>query len=529
MKKIKNITAVICAVLMLLSCTACSGLPTGGPEAEEIPESTAGKDVVAQTKVDNVFSLNCNHKYSFNPLIATNHSNQLVCSLVYENLVELDDEFNVHPNIATEWSCNEEGTYWTVKLDTSHTFHDGTPLTGKDVRYSIERSINSDRFLGRFASFQGINYDNDTVYIALGIGDSDFIKLLNIPIIKSGSYPDDYPMGSGPYMYNEDYTALLPYAERFADSTAPFDTIYLREYADAESIISAFEDGYIDAVLNDPSSYTNLGFASTNEQHSFATTNFHYVGVNVKEGVCSDSAFRYALNFAFDREYLATLLRNNAVASPVGMYPTCSLYPTELAESLKYDPDICRIVFENVGLKDYDNDGYLEYLNGANKVKLDFIVCSDSSAKSGIANKFADDMDALGIKVNVRELTWAAYMTALEEGDFDLYYAEVKLRANFDLTEILQVRDEDNERTNINYTNCTDKGFEGYIDTYLAASEYTKKAEFKALSEYIANQAVIIPIGFEKQQLIVHRGVIRGLDPNIGNPFYGIKDWEIIL
>ena len=48
------------------------------------------------------------------------------------------------------------------------------------------------------------------------------------------------------------------------------------------------------------------------------------------------------------------------------------------------------------------------------------------------------------------------------------------------------------------------------------------------MSIYNTNGA-LISIGFESQQLIVHRGVIRGLAPNAGNPFYDFQHWEILL
>lgn len=539
MNRYTKLIALCCALAMLFSLTACGSSSkdiNGG-----IPESTAGKDLVASVSADDVFSLNCYRTYSFNPLIATNHSNQLVCSLVYENMIELDNEFNVIPNIILDGQAIDEGGYnWKFTIDTSHTFSDGTPVTGKDVRYSLEKAINADRFSGRFASFQGVSYDESTVYVSLGIGDTEFIKLLNIPVIKSGTYPDDYPIGSGPYTYNEDYTALVP-NEEFYNRTdengkklfgkPPIDTIYLKEYATMEDNLSAFESGLIDAVLNDPSSYTNLGYASTDEVHTYATTNLHYVAFNHESKYMSDSSLRHALSYAFDRSYFVKLLNGNAVAATVPMYPTCSLYPTSYANSLNYNLQTVKAIFDNAGLKDYDEDGKLEYLNAGNKVSLKFIVCSDSSAKAGVAEKFAEDMEKLGLTIDVQEVTWDEYKTALLEGDFDMYYGEVKLRNNFDVTELLQRRPEDADEysKNLNFSRSKDDSYVDYINRYLAASSFEKASSYKALCEYIVSTGGLITIGFEKQQVITHRGVCRGLNPNAGNPFYDFVNWTINL
>ena len=517
--KIKRTLCLLCALAMLLGCTAC-GTRTERLTYDTIPESTGGKDVVANVGDDDVFSLNMNTSRSFNPLVATNRSNQLICSLVYENMVELDNNFNVIKNVIIDWSSNDDYTFWTFKIDQGHTFHDGTPLTGKDVRYSLDRAVSSDRFKGRFNSYLGASYTDTEVTITLGIGDSQLPKLLNIPIIKYGTHSDDYPMGSGPYMYNEDYTELHAYTgyigrpvevEASSDDGSdekttvqyehepvqhPLDVIYLKEYDDAQGALDAFESALIDVVINDPSSYTNLGYAS---------------------------------NFAFDRENMVELLHGNGVASPIAMYPTCDLYPTDLANDLGYDLETCIAVLENAGIKDYDDDGKMEYMSGSpQKIELVFVVCSDSSVKTGVVRRFAEDMESIGITVTVQELTWDDYMTAIKEGNYDLYYGEIRLRSNFDLTELMTVRTKDNENSNLNYSNSTDISYLEAINRYLSAGTEQQAAAYRNLAELVSLNAMLIPIGFEKQQIICHRGVVKGINANFGNPLFDFVKWEFV-
>ena len=575
--KIKKKLCLILALLTLL-LSGCEGY-TPAITMDTIPESTGGKDIEPSLGSDNLFSLNSNSNYSFNPLIATNHSNQLVCSLVYENMLEIDENFNVIKNVIIDWSHNDECTYWEFKLDTSHTFHDGTPVTGADLRYSLERAVSAQqRYKGRFASFQGASYTDDTLYVTLGIGDSQLYMLLDIPIIKNGTYPDDYPMGSGPYMYSADYavqvvdengdpipdkfryTALVPYegyvglpiftdtSEDDADSADsadsasqqiqhqtvnhPVSIIHLKEYTDAQSTLTAFEDSLIDVVINDPSSYTNIGYASTNEIHTYPTTNMHYVVFNEQGVLGKYSNFRYAMNFAFDRNNLVSLLHGNGVASAIPMYPTCSIFPEDLNRNFDFNLEMCKTVLENAGIKDYDEDGMLEYMSGTpQEIDLQFIVCSDSSAKTGVVRRFAEDMESIGLKVTVRELSWENYLTALEEGDFDMYYGEVKLRGNFDLTELLQVRPDLKEgqtTTNINYSGSTDEGYMTYINNYLKSNDSERIYNYTMLADYITQNAMLITIGFEKQQIILHRGIIKGVDPNFGNPMFNFVNWEFM-
>ena len=73
-------------MLVMVFTSGCT-LPGTNLAADVIPESTEGKDLTMGAAADNVFSLNISRRYSFNPLIATNHSNQLVCSLVYRRFI----------------------------------------------------------------------------------------------------------------------------------------------------------------------------------------------------------------------------------------------------------------------------------------------------------------------------------------------------------------------------------------------------------------------------------------------------------
>ena len=523
MRKKKLLCLLLSAALLFL--TGCGGRTAADPDSL-IPRSTKGKDVTRARAVDDVFSLNYNEDYSLNPILATNHSNQLVCDLVYENMVELDDNFNVIPNVLDEGLPNEDATYWIFNIEPGHVFHDGTPVTGQDIRYSLERAVaTQDRYKGRFASYQGSGYDESKFYVTLGIGNTQFAKLLNIPIIKSGTMDEKPPIGSGPYTYNEDKTALVAYEGYPGYEELPIDTVHLVSYNTADEILSNFEDGLIDAVTNDPSSYTNLGYSSSNEIRNFNTTNLHYLMFNEEGIIGRYSGFRQAMLYAFDRQNFAVnLMHGNAVASALPMHPASPDYPADYAATLAYNLDTCRVVLENAGIRDYDDDGMLEYMSGsAQDIDVNLIVCSDSSAKTGVCRRFAADMATIGLKVTVRELPWSDFITALEEGDFDMYYGEVKLRNDFDLTELL---DPDSD---LNYSRSTNTGYVTMINNYLSCAAAQRMAIYQQLCEYINANGALIAIGFESQQLIVHRGVIRGLAPNIGNPFYNFAHWEIML
>ena len=107
------------------------------------------------------------------------------------------------------------------------------------------------------------------------------------------------------------------------------------------------------------------------------------------------------------------------------------------------------------------------------------------------------------------------------DGDFDMYYAEVKLGADFDLTALLT------EDGSMNYGNIADENYATYINNYLAADDLTRQSACYQMLLYIAQNAPIIPVCFERHEVITHRNVITGIEVTSSNVFYNISEWTI--
>src|SRR5699024_11407088 len=63
---------------------------------------------------------------------------------LYNRVVRLDRNGETVPDLATEWSANSDATVWTFKLRPEVRFHDGQPLTSRDVRYSYGHILDPD-------------------------------------------------------------------------------------------------------------------------------------------------------------------------------------------------------------------------------------------------------------------------------------------------------------------------------------------------------------------------------------------------
>ena len=75
---------------------------------------------------------------SFNPSILPDDSSYSIVQNIFNRLVKLDISKQIIPDLAEEWKIEEEGTRITFNLREDAKWHDGEPLTSKDVKYTFD-------------------------------------------------------------------------------------------------------------------------------------------------------------------------------------------------------------------------------------------------------------------------------------------------------------------------------------------------------------------------------------------------------
>ena len=546
--KYKKIFALLLAAAMVFSLAAC-GETAAEPEATPDPAADGAATVSGQMltfgdAADNVFSLSLDYEESLNPIKTQSTLNQLVDCLVYDRLFEIDENFNVTSRILSDWyySKNEDSAgVWVLKVKDGIQMHDGSTLTAADVAYSVSCVFSSgstyyQQQLGRIYS----SAYNGEVYLATdGVDNAQLPQRMSIPVIKSGSVGEDVPVGSGPYMYNEDRTALVKFDGYEGSENLPVDEVQLRAYRGMEELITEFESGLVDLVVNDPTGIYNMGYGGKNENRVITTTNLHFIGFNSESTFFRYDAYRYAMNWIVDRdEIVSDTLDGNAVATALPIHPNSALYDAELASQFSYNPSRCLTELERGGCRDLDADGLLEFALSGTKVdiELNFVVCADNAAKVQEARRIADDMEAIGLSVNLRELTWKDYLAALRTGyvdsskdepeiRVDMYLAEVALTGDWNiLTLISGDWEEDNT---LNYGGWDYQELTLLTESYLGAKDDDREQAVSDWLQLLTTTSVILPVCFETRDVISHLGVISGMSPNQYDVFNNITAWTI--
>ena len=520
--KCRQFAGLALALGLLLTCFGC-----GREETEKQIETQENGTVQAEVVSDGKFTLNYTPDAGMNPYTTTSELNRVVGQLVYETLTVVDGTFLVHPGLFSEWST-DDGIRWTFKVDASRKFHDGHAMSAADAAYSIQCAKESETYAMRLRHVASAEpgEEEGTVVVTMDAANTQLPALLNIPVIGNNTLGMGQPTGTGPYTFSGGGTTLTVFADHPDAKKMPVETIELASFPNMEDIVNAFSAGTLDLVCNDPTGSIDLGFGTVSEARQYATTNLQYIGFNTNNMLFLSAERRAAFTRLIDRAYAVAVLNDSAVAATLPFHPVSPYFDEQLAASLTYDPEAGQRALEKAHIVDYDGDGQREFLLGeeessAQDFSLTFLVCSDSTQKTAVANKIAGDLNALGVTVTVKSLPWEEYLASLEAGNFDLYYGEVRLGADFDLAPLLSPGGA------LSYGGITNGAYSEANTAYLSASDTDRAAAAKALLRLVAENAPIIPVCFEKHEVCAHRGIVGGFVPTQYNIFSNLPEWVI--
>jgi peptide/nickel transport system substrate-binding protein len=98
---------------------------------------------------------------------------------IFEGLTRMNDSGEVLPGLARSWDISEDGTVYTFHLAEGVTFHDGTPFSAEDVKFSLDRARAEDSTnpqKGLFAAIENVEViDDTTVEVTLSSPQGNFL------------------------------------------------------------------------------------------------------------------------------------------------------------------------------------------------------------------------------------------------------------------------------------------------------------------------------------------------------------------
>lgn len=514
-KGLKRAIVVLWALISIATFIMLGSCETETPDMHPLPTTITTEPsppriiIPSGAPTINIFGLAFTSTGSLNPITCKSRLNISIMPLMYESLFEIDEHFDAKPVLCESFEQSENS--YTFHIKTGVYFSDGTELTAKDVKYSLETVLSEDSvYSSRLRYVSKITAISDSeIRIELTKHIGRLEQLLDIPIVKLSSADLSSPIGTGPYVYVEegDDLYLRSYPGWWQKKTRPFSRIDLINTPEADLLINYFETGAVSLVGNDPTATDLVVFGGDYEEWTYSTSTMYYLGFNTVSGPMQDANLRKAIGYAVDREFIceAEMLRY-ADPATLPISPQGRLYQDEIADNYQFSLDELSELVLKAG---YDEDNPLE---------VNVIVNSENAFKLACCERIVEDLRSMGIKVTLRNYKWADFVAALNSGRFDIFLAEVKLQGDFDLTELIT------KGGSLNFGQYYSEEVELLLAEYLAADVDSIEDVAPSFYEMLAKDAPIVPILFKRNAVLAKRGVVDAIEPTQANIYYGIKN-----
>ncbi|QSN61823.1 ABC transporter substrate-binding protein [Caballeronia sp. M1242] len=267
------------------------------------------------------------------PLTVTDAAGLVLINQTGEFLIDDDSEtLTLRPALALSWSSNATGDVWTFKLRPNVKFHDGQPMTAKDVAATFNRLADPGAGSAALSVLKGVlskdsakAVDDHTVEFHLDAPNGNFPYYVSsdnynaviLPANFSGPYEKSF-MGTGALKL-EKYTpkvgaSFVRNPDYWGDKSLP-DRVQFSFYADQQAQLLAMQGRQAD-VMGD---FTVQGGVSMLSNPQFKvlgakSSSHRQIHMRCDMGAFKDKRVRQALALAINREVIVKgLFRGRAV------------------------------------------------------------------------------------------------------------------------------------------------------------------------------------------------------------------------
>jgi peptide/nickel transport system substrate-binding protein len=371
----------------------------------------------------------------------TDGNSVIVQDQIYNRLIDTKPgTTELEPSLATEWQASEDGKTWTFKLRSGVKFHDGSDFDAEAVKFNFERWWDAKSEFGYrdagktyeiwgnlFGGSKGtpqsllqevIALDKQTVKFVLkqpfaafpsaiasgyfGIASPEAIKKAKD---KYGT-PSSLAVGTGPFVFKEwrsgDRVVLEKNPNYWKQGLPKVDQLVIRFITDPAARLAQLRSATIDFTVDlSPDQLPEIKGDSTLEAVYRPSFNVGYLTLNPSYEPLSKLEVRQAIAVTINhKEIVKAFWGELGENTPHFTPPLLKEFQSEKVTDYPYNPQAAKQVIAQAG-----------YPNGFD-LQLWYMPVSRPYFPNPkpIAEAFAADLSAIGIKVKLQTKDWAAYL-----------------------------------------------------------------------------------------------------------------------
>lgn len=357
---------------------------------------------------------------TLDPPMHRSRPTQNVHQLLYDSLIHRDENLELRGQLAESWEALDDVTY-QFKIRANATWHDGTPVRARDVKFSYDRTLDPAMeapragLLDMVASTEAP--DDSTVVVTTKHPDPLVLVFLGyhaiVPmdqVTEQGEAFFENPIGAGPYMF-ESWTmneqVVLKANPNYWDGAPLIDTLIIRTIPDPATLLAELESGGVDIVPDLPAAFFQQVQGNSDlTALTTPSTVVHYTGLNTTMAPFDNVLVRQALNHAVDKNAIVeNLLQTLATPIPGPLFPEVRGYDPDVA-GYEYDLDKAKALMEEAGV----GDGF--------EATLD-----TTAPNKEVSEALAGMWQQIGVTVNVNVLETGVMTEKVSSGQSEMWYS----------------------------------------------------------------------------------------------------------
>ena len=425
---------------------------------------------------DNTLSLQvASEPNKLDPALNSTVDGACLAILSFAGLYTYDAEGKLVPDLAESYEVSDDGLTYTFTMKDGLKWSDGEELNAEDVVYSWNRLVTPETGADYFYLADGIarkedktldieaSEDGKTFTVNLSAPCAYFLDLCAFPAfypvpqqsVEAAEGADTNPgawcteagfVTSGPmtckeWKHNESMTYEKNPNYHNADAVS-LEKVQFMLSADDTAVWNAYEDGSLQFSDTIPTDMMETA-KEREDFHKIPTLGTYYAGFNVNselfkgKTVQQAADMRKAINLLIDRQYIVDTIGQADQEIANTFIPTTMsdgnggefrvnddayTYPVEdkvgyfdpSAEAYEANLEEARKLLEGAGYK-FDEDGTL---SDETPISMTYLT-NDSEGNVKIGESIQQDLDVIGIKVQVETREWSVFLDERKQGKFD--------------------------------------------------------------------------------------------------------------
>jgi len=465
---------------------------------------------------------------SLDPRQGNDETSARISQLVFNALVRIGDDFRPRPDLAERLEHPDPLTY-VAHLRPGVRFHDGRPLTARDVVYTFAAFLDPaylSPFKGAYRTLASVTArDELTVEFRLREPFAAFpLQLVTPPIVPAGSGDEmrRAPVGTGPYRFVryavDDAVTLAAYPD-YWEGPPQNSGLVIKVIPDDTMRGLELRKGTVDLVINDlPADIVfDLERRGVCQVTRSPGLDLSYLGFNLRDAITGDVRVRRAVGYAINRQAIIDHLRRGLARPAFGLIPPEGWAFEPAARQFTWDPGQARRLLDEAGYRDPDGDGPAPRL----RLTLKISTAEETRLQATVIQQ---DLARVGIALDIRAHEFATLMSDVVKGNFQLFSLQWVGGALVDPDILRRVfHSSQVPPAGFNRGRYRNAAVDAAIDdATTAASEADRRRAYATAQRLIAEDAPYIPI-WNRTNAVVARPGLRGLQVGATGDFQSLR------